>query len=55
MADGNRKIMVYTTSVWMLTQHKHIFDDWYDFADYVKQENLAGRVVVVAHWEYVNG
>lgn len=30
-----------------------VFDDWYDFADYCKQENLAGRDVTVTHWEYV--
>jgi len=35
-----------------LTQSKHHFADWYGFADYVKQENLAGRSVTVHMWEY---
>jgi hypothetical protein len=30
-----------------------IFADWYDFADYVKQENLKGYVVHIFQWDYV--
>lgn len=30
-----------------------VFTDWYDLADYIKQENLAGRTVTINKWEYV--
>lgn len=30
-----------------------VFTDWYDLADYIKQENLAGRDVTIKNWEYV--
>jgi len=30
-----------------------VFDDWSDLLDYIKQENLAGRVVAIRWWEYV--
>ena len=30
-----------------------IFPDWYDFADWLKQENLNGGPVVIIAWEYV--
>lgn len=29
------------------------FFDWYDFADFLKQEQEAGRVVCVKGWRYV--
>lgn len=28
------------------------YNDWYDLADFIKQENLAGRSVTVYRWEY---
>lgn len=31
------------------------FTDWFDFADYVKQENLAYKHVTIFHWVYVFG
>lgn len=30
-----------------------MFTDWYDFADYMKQENLKGKPVIVIEWEYI--
>jgi len=48
----SRPIRVYTSTAFALTQSKHHFADWYGFADYVKQENLAGRSVTVHMWEY---
>lgn len=30
-----------------------VFNDWYDVADYIKQENGAGRSVTITKWEYV--
>lgn len=47
------RLRVYTTGAFALTQNMLIFDDWFDFADYVKQENLAGRSVTITHWEYI--
>lgn len=35
------------------TKIPKMFTDWYDFADYLKQEELAGREVVFKKWEYV--
>lgn len=49
----------------LCTQHKRVLihtsdssipkclDDWFDVADYIKQENLAGRSVTIIKWEYV--
>lgn len=31
------------------------FSDWYDFADFLKQENLAGHDITISDWKYVNG
>lgn len=50
-----RKLKVFTRGAFALTQNALIFEDWYDFADYVKQENLSGRSVTIYHWEYVDG
>jgi hypothetical protein len=47
-----RQIRIHTTGAFALTHNVLIFRDWYGFADYVKQENLAGRSVTVCHWEY---
>lgn len=30
-----------------------IFTDWYDFADWLKQQNEAGQVISIKRWEYV--
>jgi len=30
-----------------------LFTDWYDFADWMKQQNLQAGPVVVIAWEYV--
>jgi len=30
-----------------------VFRDWFDFADYIKEQNLAGYVVHILSWEYV--
>jgi hypothetical protein len=42
--------------VWYLrhgeTKHQ-ICSDWYDFADWLKQEELAGRTVTFLRWEYM--
>ena len=32
---------------------REFFDDWFDFADYCKQQNEAGLVVHILRWEYV--
>lgn len=29
------------------------FNDWFDFADFVKQANLKGLDVTICRWEYV--
>lgn len=29
------------------------FNDWYDFADWLKQELLKGHPVLITNWEYV--
>lgn len=47
------KIKVVTARELDLTMEILVFDDWYEFADYIKQENLQGRAVTVTHWEYV--
>lgn len=47
-----RQIRIYSSSAFMLTQKTLIFRDWYCFADYVKEENLHGRPVVIHKWEY---
>lgn len=47
-----RQIRIHTTGAFALTQNVLIFRDWFCFADYVKQENLAGRAVTIVHWEY---
>jgi hypothetical protein len=28
------------------------FDDWYDFADWVKQQNLKGIEITIIEWKY---
>lgn len=28
------------------------FNDWFDFADWIKQENLKGHGVVIFEWRY---
>jgi len=50
---AGRQIAIYTTRLWVMTQNKLIFSDWYSFADWVKQENLYGRSVTITHWEYI--
>lgn len=30
------------------------FSDWYDFADWIKQENLYNREITVVSWQYVD-
>lgn len=36
-----------------LTETKFgVFRDWYDVADWIKQENLAGRPVIILEWNY---
>ncbi len=29
-----------------------VFNDWFSVADWIKQENLAGRKVTIVNWEY---
>jgi len=48
-----RQLRIYTTGAFALTQNILIFNDWFDFADYVKQENLHGRNVIIVNWEYI--
>lgn len=50
-----RQLRIFTTGAFALTQNMLIFTDWYDFADYVKQENLRGRTVTICKWEYIDG
>lgn len=38
--------------VWCNDTMAKCFTDWWDFADFVKQENLAGRDVTIHRWEY---
>lgn len=47
-----RQIRIYSSAAFALTQKVMIFRDWYCFADYVKEENLRGRPVVIHKWEY---
>ena len=35
------------------TKIPKVFDDWYDLADYIKQENEANRSVTITKWEYL--
>lgn len=49
----NSQLVIYSSGAFALTQTKLIFDDWFDFADYVKQENLRGKSVTITHWEYL--
>lgn len=34
-------------------RHMKILEDWFDFADWVQQENLHGKVIAIVKWEYV--
>lgn len=36
-----------------LVTSQQTFTDWFDFADYLKQQTLAGKVVTVKGWEYI--
>lgn len=47
-----RQIKVYLSGAFALTQNMLICRDWYQLADYIKQENLAGRSVTIVNWEY---
>jgi hypothetical protein len=29
------------------------FDDWFDFADYTKEENIHGKAVTITSWTYI--
>ena len=33
--------------------HNRVFENWVEFADYIKQENLADRVVTILSWRYI--
>jgi hypothetical protein len=43
------RILMYLT----ISKVPKVFNDWYDVADYIKQENGAGRSVTITKWEYV--
>lgn len=48
--------MKHRLMVWFINNCSlipRVFDDWFDLADYIKQENLAGRDVTIRKWEYV--
>lgn len=45
----SRRILVYTTA----SQIPHCFSDWFDFADWLKQQNEAGQIIGIKRWEYV--
>ncbi len=47
-----RQIRIYSSAALTLTRKVMIFRDWYCFADYVKEENLHGRPVIIHKWEY---
>lgn len=50
MGKIKKKIkVVYLLDGWT----KQVFNDWWDFADFLKQANLKGQDVTVHHWEYV--
>lgn len=36
-------------------RHVHTFNDWYDFADWLKQRALAHEEVTIIDWFYVSG
>lgn len=50
-----RQIKVYLTGALAMTQHVRFFSDWFSFADWLKQEALAGRCAIIYNWEYVEG
>lgn len=33
--------------------HVQVFNDWYDFADWLKQRNLTSHSILIHEWEYV--
>lgn len=37
------------TNMFFVTQH---FSDWYDFADWLKQENLKDNDITIRSWRY---
>lgn len=54
------RILVQFTTITRTVDNKEIpsllpkvFTDWYDLADYIKQENEAERDVTIKRWEYV--
>jgi len=47
--DTRSRLLVWTAD----TKIAHCFNDWWDLADYIKQENLADRSVTITKWEYV--
>lgn len=47
--DTRSRVLVWTAG----TKIPHCFNDWWDLADYIKQENLAGKMVAITKWEYV--
>lgn len=44
-----RRILLWTTR----SKIPRCFDDWFDVADWIKQENLDGRTVTIVRWEYI--
>lgn len=55
MGKPKRQIKVYLTGAFAMTQRVHFFSDWFSFADWLKQEALAGRCAIIYNWEYVDG
>ena len=53
----NRKIEVHYnhqsdfSTAWVTGSQR--FDDWFDFADWLKQRLLKGHPVLITQWEYV--
>lgn len=46
-----RNIKLNVTINW--NRFDTILSDWFDVADWLKQENEAGRAVIIHNWEYV--
>lgn len=41
--------------VWFVNNYNPVqFYDWFDLADYIKQENLKSRDVAIRRWLYVH-
>lgn len=50
MAKISRKIEIQFSP---LVSDTKVFNDWYDFADYIKQLNLRDVPVTIFNWRYI--